>query len=155
MRWRRTSRALLVVVAFVALAPLADANPPDPTWLAGFWDNSDHDDVVILASSAVSVAKAQAHSTLALFSVGLSPLRVSTDGVLRLAPLPPTARAPLRLAAHPAIGPGIIHSRRRAEVQRPVALTFHCATWLARTTTCGGPTHAVQEYQHRWSQRFL
>src|SRR5262245_16003430 len=88
MRRRRPSRALLVVVALVSLAPLAYASPADPTWLSGWWDDSDHDDVVTLASSAVSVAETQWHSRPGLLFVPLSALRVPTDGVLRLVPLP-------------------------------------------------------------------
>ncbi len=27
------------------LTPLAQASPPDPTWIPGFWDDGDYDDV--------------------------------------------------------------------------------------------------------------
>lgn len=47
---------LLVVAAIASLAPLAYASPPDPAWIAGFWDNADYDDVVLLATSAVGTA---------------------------------------------------------------------------------------------------
>ena len=29
------------------LTSLCYASPPDPTWIAGFYDNADHDDVVL------------------------------------------------------------------------------------------------------------
>ncbi len=43
--------ALLLTV--VALVPMAYASPPDQTWLAGFYDDADYDDVVTLATVAV------------------------------------------------------------------------------------------------------
>jgi hypothetical protein len=39
----------VVLVTIVAvLIPLAAASPPDPTWIAGFWDDGDFDDLVVL-----------------------------------------------------------------------------------------------------------
>jgi hypothetical protein len=49
---------LAVVLAVVALGPLAYSSPPDQTWLTGLWDNGDYDDVVILATSTAGVAAA-------------------------------------------------------------------------------------------------
>src|SRR2546427_3433014 len=40
----RRRLTLLVVGAIALLAPLAHASPPDPVWIAGFWDNADYDD---------------------------------------------------------------------------------------------------------------
>jgi hypothetical protein len=40
--------ALLLVLVVAGLTPLAKASPPDPTWVAGFWDNGDYDDIVLL-----------------------------------------------------------------------------------------------------------
>jgi hypothetical protein len=34
------------------LTALAYASPPDPSWLAGLYDEADHDDVVVLVMSA-------------------------------------------------------------------------------------------------------
>src|SRR5206468_11612910 len=47
------SRVLPPMAAMVPRAPLAYASPPDPGWIAGFWDNGDYDDVVLLATSSV------------------------------------------------------------------------------------------------------
>ena len=44
---------LLLLVPFVSLAPLAYASPPDQTWIGGFYDDADYDDVVLLAMSLV------------------------------------------------------------------------------------------------------
>ena len=54
-------RALHRVLAFgllpvlLALVPLAHANPPDQTWLGGFYDDADFDDVVLAAVSASGI----------------------------------------------------------------------------------------------------
>ena len=46
--------ALLLVLAVAGLTPLAKASPPDPTWVAGFWDNGDYDDIVLLICATVA-----------------------------------------------------------------------------------------------------
>jgi len=38
---------LSLVAAILTLAPVAHASPPDQTWIAGFYDNADFDDVVL------------------------------------------------------------------------------------------------------------
>jgi hypothetical protein len=50
--------AVLLLLSIVALTPLCHASPPDPTWIAGLYDDADYDDVVldVLATVAVSVA---------------------------------------------------------------------------------------------------
>ncbi len=51
---RRVSALTWLIAAVVcALVPLAYATPPDPTYLAGVWDDADYDDVVILVTSSV------------------------------------------------------------------------------------------------------
>jgi hypothetical protein len=47
---RRLS-TLLLLVPLVWLTPLAYASPPDQTWIGGFYDDADYDDVVLLALS--------------------------------------------------------------------------------------------------------
>jgi hypothetical protein len=51
---------LVVVVTLVAvlcLVPVAHGSPPDPTWIAGLYDNADFDDVVFLITSTPGVAE--------------------------------------------------------------------------------------------------
>jgi hypothetical protein len=55
MSWCRWTTGVLVV-ALVALCPVAYASPVDPTWIAGFWDDGDHDNVVVLVISMASAA---------------------------------------------------------------------------------------------------
>jgi hypothetical protein len=52
--------ALLILIAIASLTPLAHASPPDPTWVAGLWDDGDHDDVILL----VCATAAAMHSAL-------------------------------------------------------------------------------------------
>jgi hypothetical protein len=51
--------ALLTIGVIAALAPLAYADPPDPSWINGIWDDDDYDAVVIMVlgtSATVDVA---------------------------------------------------------------------------------------------------
>ena len=45
--------ALALLGTLLVLTPAATAFPPDPTWLSGFWDNDDYDDVIIAVLSSV------------------------------------------------------------------------------------------------------
>ncbi len=47
-------RALVLLVAAIVsfgLVVAANADPPDPTWIAGFWDDDDQDTTVIAVLS--------------------------------------------------------------------------------------------------------
>jgi len=58
MRFRGSAVvAGIVLSAFVALRVLAFADPPDPSWIAGFWDDDDYADVVILVTSTSGVVE--------------------------------------------------------------------------------------------------
>ena len=37
------------------LPPLAHASPPDPSWVAGFWDDADYDDIVLAVAGMTAV----------------------------------------------------------------------------------------------------
>jgi hypothetical protein len=43
----RSGLALVSVAGLVALTALVQASPPDPTWIAGIYDDDDFDDVVV------------------------------------------------------------------------------------------------------------
>jgi len=47
--------ALTLLFILIALVPLADLSPPDPTWLAGFYDDGDFDEIAERALSASGV----------------------------------------------------------------------------------------------------
>jgi len=42
----RSLLALLLILLIFGLTPLAYADPPDPSWLAGYWDDDDFDNTV-------------------------------------------------------------------------------------------------------------
>jgi len=44
-----------LVAALLGLVPAAYADPPDPTWLSGYWDDGDFDYVVILIVKTCAV----------------------------------------------------------------------------------------------------
>ncbi len=56
--WRHAV-AIVVVSIVLALRTAAYASPPDPSWIAGFWDDGDHDDAVILVTSIPAIADAR------------------------------------------------------------------------------------------------
>ena len=71
------TRALVLLVAALAsfgLVVVASADPPDPTWIAGFWDDDDQDNAVI-AILAIPGGTATAPSSFATFLV-IDPLVV-------------------------------------------------------------------------------
>ena len=47
----RDGLVLLLLACLISLTPLAEARPPDPTWIPGIYDNADYDDVVRLLTS--------------------------------------------------------------------------------------------------------
>jgi hypothetical protein len=49
---------LLLAAVWVLVRPLAAASPPDPTWIAGVYDDGDLDDAILLAGSLVGVSDA-------------------------------------------------------------------------------------------------
>jgi hypothetical protein len=49
--------ALLLIGVIAALAPLAAADPPDPTWIGGCWDDDDYDNVVVLVLHASAITE--------------------------------------------------------------------------------------------------
>jgi hypothetical protein len=46
---------VVTLVAVLCLVPAAHGSPPDPTWIAGVYDNADFDDVVFLITSNLAV----------------------------------------------------------------------------------------------------
>src|SRR5215813_73414 len=52
--------AMLLVLLMIAPVTLAHASPPDPTWLAGVYDQADFDDVVGLLTSALDATDSAA-----------------------------------------------------------------------------------------------
>ena len=58
MRLRRVGSAflaLLLVGIVGVLTPIAQASPPDPSWIRGMYDDNDFDDVVALITSGAGL----------------------------------------------------------------------------------------------------
>jgi hypothetical protein len=56
VRFVRGLCALVLVSLLLGLTPAAYADPPDPTWLGGYWDDDDFDNVVAFIASAAAIA---------------------------------------------------------------------------------------------------
>ena len=57
LAWVQLSRrlaAILLTAALATLTPLAHGSPPDPTWIAGLYDDADYDDAVLAAVASVA-----------------------------------------------------------------------------------------------------
>ena len=56
---------LALVVAVFTLTSLCYASPPDQTWIAGLYDDADHDDVVLAVLDTIAVPAAVATQVVA------------------------------------------------------------------------------------------
>jgi len=45
----------VLAVLIVGLTPIAYGDPPDPTWLGGYWDDDDFDNIVAFMASATAI----------------------------------------------------------------------------------------------------
>jgi hypothetical protein len=96
-RWFAFWVAVLTAAVVVVLRPLAHASPADPTWIGGFYDDADFDDVVnlVVTSSGVSAAAVAIHrpaprtpSTIASPDAGPVPSVQGSSPLTRAPPLP-------------------------------------------------------------------
>jgi hypothetical protein len=81
-----------LATSMLMLTPLAYADPPDPTWLFGYWDDDDFDDVVGYITSKIGLL--QAPVACALVSIaplqGLRPTGLPAAAI----PAPPRPSSP-------------------------------------------------------------
>ena len=73
--WRRSLLAALLL-AMLAVVPLAYASPPDQTWIGGWYDDGDYDDAVITITATVALVHAAPHVEVrpVALVVGVAPL---------------------------------------------------------------------------------
>ena len=71
------SCVLLLAAVLLALVPAAYADPPDPTWIGGYWDDDDFDNVVIFIVSAWAVEVPSITDFTPLWTplIGIEPLQ--------------------------------------------------------------------------------
>ena len=46
---------VLVTALFIGIIPTAYANPPDPSWVAGYWDDDDFDNTVVFITGPCAI----------------------------------------------------------------------------------------------------
>jgi hypothetical protein len=81
---------LVVVVTFFAmlcLVPAANGSPPDPTWIAGLYDDADFDDVVFLITSSLGVVDGSMVSLLDPQRLVMRALVLTDSDIRALSPL--------------------------------------------------------------------
>jgi len=83
--------ALLVAALIAGLVPAAYADPPDPTWIGGFWDDDDFDTVVAYIAST--------SATFGETGVDAEPFLVWIPSID--APGPDFVPSPLRITSRP------------------------------------------------------
>src|SRR5215813_13911419 len=85
--------ALPIVLALILLPTLAFASPPDPSWVPGFYDGADGDEVV----SLVYETSAAYHTALSHLGPLPCLLEISFEGIVCNIPDRPFPRAPRSL----------------------------------------------------------
>ncbi len=83
---------VLVASVILALRVLAYASPPDPDWIAGFWDNGDYDDAVIMVTATSAAADNRPRLDVQSIDVVVATVDVIQHPVPRVEP--PAARQP-------------------------------------------------------------
>lgn len=93
--------ALVVVTLLIGLAPLAYGDPPDPTWLGGYWDDDDFDNVVVFISGicAITVASSADAGPVWVPAVRVDALESPVRSVL-LGPLAGPRSPPLSVPSY-------------------------------------------------------
>ena len=82
----RVLLVLALLFGLVASVCLAHASPVDPTWLAGVYDDADHDDVILAVISAAGILEAE---PVGLASPRLVPVRLCLGADLASPPVAP------------------------------------------------------------------
>jgi len=77
--------AVLIVSTLAAVVPMAHANPPDPTWIAGIWDAADFDEAILslTAGDALPLASVPVLLSLTLILLGPALFPASAFAALR------------------------------------------------------------------------
>jgi hypothetical protein len=86
MRSRRVVATLLLGV-LLALPPCAHASPTDPTWIPGFYDDNDYDDVILFITGAVSAVDSQFAEPIGFIRVCLGLITPSSSQAVAGRPL--------------------------------------------------------------------
>ena len=93
--------AVILALLLVGLTPLAYAEPPDPTWIGGYWDDDDFDTVVDFITNASAVSASPVVHDFGLLAISDQRVELtesSARSILLQTPSGPRA-PPVRLSA--------------------------------------------------------
>ena len=92
---RGTFVHVLLLGLLLILPPLAHASPTDPTWIPGFYDDNDYDDVILFIIGAVGAVESRVLAPIGPIDIGLRPITPSRGRSGPSCPLEsPSTRAP-------------------------------------------------------------
>ena len=90
----RSALVVLLLGIQAALLPLAHASPPDQTWIGGFYDDADYDDVELLVTSISAAVSGPPPMATAFRVVVVPPPCGDAEAVALCDPLGISSRAP-------------------------------------------------------------
>ncbi len=94
---RRRWLVVLLAGVLLALPPVAHASPTDPTWIPGFYDDNDYDDVILFIIGAVTVVESGVVVPVGPVTVCVGRVAPSGHPSISARPLEsPSTRAPPR-----------------------------------------------------------
>jgi hypothetical protein len=67
----RSAAVVVLVGIMLVLTPIAHACPTDPTWIAGFYDDNDYDDVVLFITGGLTAVDTRVVDPIGPVTVGL------------------------------------------------------------------------------------
>ena len=89
--------AVLLLGVLLTLPALAHASPVDPTWIHGFYDDNDYDDVILFITGAVSAVDSRIADPIGVVAVCLGLITPSQPRSVPAHPLASlSTRAPPR-----------------------------------------------------------
>jgi hypothetical protein len=92
---RRTFVVVLLLGVLLSLPPIAHASPTDPTWIPGFYDDNDYDDVILFITGAVGAVESRVLAPIGPIVVCLGPIIPGRGRLTSPCPLEsPSTRAP-------------------------------------------------------------
>jgi len=101
---RRTFVVVLILGVLLVLPPLAHASPTDPTWIPGFYDDNDYDDVILFITGAVTAVDSRIVGAIAVVAVCLGLIAPTRRPLVPVSSPADLVAQPSRLA--PYVAPG-------------------------------------------------
>jgi hypothetical protein len=93
----RSAAVVVLVGLMLALTPIAHACPTDPTWIGGFYDDNDYDDVVLFITGGLTAVDARVVDPVGPITVSLGQVDPSRPHTVPVRPLESlSTRAPPR-----------------------------------------------------------